>query len=581
MAAPFGKDFRPIITEVSPNDREMRKRAEGRLMGLRTNRYSWWVHWRELADYYLPRRYKWLITPNQMARGSPINQRMIDSSPMLAAYKCASGMMSGTANPTKRWFGLRLGTLDSTTTSPVSLWLAEVERILMLIFQESNFYTSIAVALLDLVIFGTCVMIIYEDFENVITCFNPCLGEFYLENDFRMRANTMMREFTLTVSQCVEQFGKENCSVAVQRLYHEGGPSWTRELVVAHAIEPNTGEYGIDRRFPWREIYWEWGGSASPQGGSSYNPGLLRKRGFFEQPFMAGRWDLVSNDAYGRSPGMDGLGDNKQLQQEQKRKGQAIDKMVNPPMIADIQLKNQPASMLPGGVTYVAGMSQAQKPAFAPVYQVNPQIKDLAADLMEVRDRISKTFYNDIFQVISQYQTRSNVTAVEIDARRAEGFLMLGPVFERLQHEVFTMAIERTFGIAMRSGLIPPSPPEIQGQGLNIKYRSMLEVAQDAAQASGIERVFAMVGNAASIDPAVIDNLDVDYGIDKMSALLNNDPKLIRSPQQLQQIRQNRQQQQEQQQRAAMAEQLAKGAKTMSETDIGGGRNALQQMAGL
>jgi hypothetical protein len=27
--------------------------------------------------------------------------------------------------------------------------------------------------------------------------------------------------------------------------------------------------------------------------------------------------------------------------------------MVNPPLLADVQLKNQPASSLPGGVTYV------------------------------------------------------------------------------------------------------------------------------------------------------------------------------------------------------------------------------------
>ena len=51
-------------------DVAFRKAAESRLIGLRVNRYSWWVHWRELADYILPRRYKWLITPNQMARES-------------------------------------------------------------------------------------------------------------------------------------------------------------------------------------------------------------------------------------------------------------------------------------------------------------------------------------------------------------------------------------------------------------------------------------------------------------------------------------------------------------------------------
>jgi hypothetical protein len=582
-AAVLRQDTPPsVMPEITDADREFRRTAEGRMIGLRVNRYGWWTHWHELADYYLPRRYKWLITPNQMTRGSPINQHILDSTPMLCAYKCAAGMLMGTANPTRQWFRLKIGTYDSTQTSPVSLWLAEVERILMLIFQESNYYTSAATALLDLVVFGTCVRIIYEDFDNVINCFNPCLGEFYLECDDDLRPSAMYREFTLTVSQVIRQFGKEHCSPSIQRLYAEGGASLTRELVVAHAIEHNEDhrDVGIPSRFPWREIYWEWGGSASPQGGSSYSPGLLRKRGFYEQPFMAGRWDLVSNDAYGRSPGMDGLGDNKQLQQEQKRKGQAIDKMVNPPLVGDIQLKNQPASLLPGGITYVTGMAATGKPAFAPVYTVNPQVKDLMEDMNEVRDRLKRVFYNDVFQVISQYETRSNVTAMEIDARRAEGFLALGPVFTRLQTEFFGKDLDRTFAIANRAGLIPPAPREVQGMAITVKYMSMLEVAQAAASGAGIERIFQMVGNMAGIDPAVLDTVDVDYGIEKMSSMLNNDPKLIRSPDQLANIRNRREQQQMQQERAAQAEQLAKSAKVASETDVGGGQNALQRITG-
>lgn len=575
-------NFRPVGQPVTDQDRRLRQQSEGRMIGLRVNRYSWWCHWRELADYLLPRRYKWLITPNQMARGSPINQHILDSTGTLAAYKCAAGMMSGTANPTRQWFRLKVGTFDSTQTSPTSLWLAECERILMLIFQESNYYTSVATALLDLVIFGTCSRIIYEDFESVITCVNPCLGEFYLDNDANNTVNVLQREFTYTVAQVVDEFTLENCSPSIQRLYAEGGTSLTRELVVAHSIEPNTDgrNFGIPSRFPWREVYWEWGGSASPQGGSSYAPGVLRKRGFYEQPFMAGRWDLVSNDAYGRGPGMDALPDTKQLQQEVKRKAQAIDKMVNPPMVADVQLKNQPASLLPGGVTYVAGMTANSRPGFAPVYQVDPKLREMMEDLNEVRTRIGKTFYNDVFAVISQYETRSNITAVEIDARRAEGFLALGPVFTRLQTEFFGKDITRVFAIASRAGLIPPAPQEIQGQGITVKYMSMLEIAQSAAASAGIERLFAILGNMAAIDPAALDNVDIDYGLDKMSSLLNNDPKLIRSPDELANIRQRREQQAEQAQRAAQAEQLAKAAQTASQTQIGGGRNALQQITG-
>jgi hypothetical protein len=46
---------------------------------LRTERYSWWQHWSQLATYIFPRRYRWLVTPNQMNRGSPINGAIIDS----------------------------------------------------------------------------------------------------------------------------------------------------------------------------------------------------------------------------------------------------------------------------------------------------------------------------------------------------------------------------------------------------------------------------------------------------------------------------------------------------------------------
>jgi Bacteriophage head to tail connecting protein len=569
-------------TPVSQEDLELRKRMEGRLIGLRVNRYSWWTHWRELADYLLPRRYKWLITPNQMARGSPINQHILDCTPTLAARDLASGIMFGVSDPARPWFRFKIGNIDSTQTSPVSLWLAEVERIMRLILSESNFYTALAIYYFDLVIFGTATMLIYEDYENVISCVNPCLGEYYLENNSALLVDTMMREFTLTISQVVDQFGLENVSPTVRQLYNEGGPQWTREIVVAHAIEPNTDPtFGIPSRFKFREAYWEWMGSASPQGGSPNSAGFLRKKGYHEQPFAATRWDIVSNDAYGRGPGMDALGDVKQLQLEQKRKAQAIDKMVNPPLVADIQLKNQPASLLPGGVTYIAGMTQNSRPGMAPVYTVMPQLKDMAVDIEMTQGRIKETFYNSLFKTISQYETRSNVSATEIDARRAESSVMLGPVLQRVNFEGLDPCLERVFAIANRAGLIPPAPPQVRGQFMKIQYNSMIQTAQAAAATSGIERLFSIAGNLAGVDPQAMDNIDIDFAIEKYSSLLNNDPKMIRSPQQLASIRQRRQKAEQAQamaQQADTAQKLATGAKTLSETGMGGGQNALQAL---
>jgi hypothetical protein len=564
-------------------DLELRRTMEGRLYGLRVNRYSWWTHWRELGDYYIPRRYKWLITPNQMSRGSPINQHILDFTPGLCGRDLAAGIMSGICSPTSQWFQLMIGRTSSAMTGPTAEWLSQIERILMLVFQESNFYNAIATLLFDLVIFGTGVMIIYPDFENVIACYNPCAGEYYLEASDKFHPDTMYREFTFTVSQTVQKFGLENCSPWIQQMWQQGSAQLTREIIVAHAIEPNSNprKYGIPSHFKWRECYWEWGGSASPQGGASYSPGFLSKKGYYEQPFMAPRWDLVANDAYGRSPAMDGLGDAKQLQLEVKRKAQAIDKLVNPPMIADLQMKNQPASLLPGGVTYIAGLMSQPRPGFAPVYQVAPPVQEISEDLQECRERLKQIFFIPLFKTISQYETRSNVTASEIDARRAEALVMLGPVLDRLQNELLAPALERTLAIGFRSGIFPPAPSEIQGHNINIKYISILSKAQQANAASGIERMFQLAGQVAGLDPAIVDNIDFDYGFDKMSSLLNNDPKLIRSPQQLAQIRQMRQQAQQQQQQMEQSSAMVEGAKNLAGIDVGGGKNALQQMTGL
>lgn len=559
-----------------PIGRRLRKQFDGRLSGLKVNRYSWWVHWRELADYVLPRRYKWLITPNQAARGSPINQHIIDSTGTLAARNCAAGMLTGTTNPTKQWFRLKINKIDSTQTGPISLWLAECERLLRAVFQASNFYQSMATFYFDLVVFGTATILIYDDYENVINCFNPCAGEYFIDNSGDMRADVFYREFVLTVQQVVDRFGIDNVSPSVARDYRQGNALLTREILIGHGIEPNDKRnLGFPEHFKYRELYWELG---------SQGDLFLQKTGYFENPLVPGRWDLVSNDPYGRSPAMDALGDIKQLQQETKRKAQAIDKTVNPPMVADIQLKNQPASLLPGGVTYVTGFATAGKPGFASVYDMKFPVGEITEDLNEVRERIKKIFFNDVFQVISQFETRSNVSATEIDQRKAEGLLMLGPVLQRVMTESLPQAIERSFAISARKGIFPPPPPELrQGMHIDIEFVSMLAAAQEAAAASGIERVFGITGNIAGVDPQIMDVVDYDYGVQKYSHLLGNDPKLIRSPEAIAQIREQRRQQQQAEQAAQQAEtasKMAAGAETLSNINVGGGKTALQNLQG-
>lgn len=578
---------RPKLTMVTPQNaaaiqreqkaqmEELRQYCEQSLQSLRTERYSWWLHWAEIAQYILPRRYIWLVTPNRQTRGSPINQHIIDSTGTIAARTCANGMMSGMVSPSAPWFRLTLPDMRVEEGTPIKTWLAEVESRMLRIFAEGNYYQSKAQQLMDLTVFGTAPMIIYSDFHNVINCYLPAAGEYFVANSNRFTVDRLYREFVMTARQVVQEFGLSAVSESVRASWKTPG-SLTREVVIAHAIEPNDQD-DIATPFigksPWREVYWERDG-----GGGN----ILRIKRFNDQPFSCPRWDLVGNDPYGRSPAMDALGDIKQLQIETKRKGQAIDKMVNPPMIADPSLKNQPASMLPGGITYVpmtAGVGMK------PVYEVKPEIAEMMADIKEVQARIQKVFFNDLFQMISNLDTVRSAT--EIIERRQEKLVQLGPVLERFQAESLQHDISRTYGIMQELRLLPPIPPEMQGQTIQVQYTSMLAEMQRATVTTAIERLFAFAGNLAGIDPHVMDNLDADEALDEYAESLRAPPKVIRDRKvviQMRAAKEKAMQQAQQQQQMAGALQTgmaaAQGAKTLSETDVGGGQNALQMMVG-
>lgn len=543
--------------------------GDARVQGMRSNRMSWWIHWSELATYILPRRYRWLIAANQWNRGSPINGAIIDSTGTLAARTLASGMHSGITSPTRPWFKLKID--EYKDNHDVSVWLAECERRMLAVFAAGNFYTAMATMYFDLVVFGTACVIIYEDFDNVATFYTPCLGEFFYDVNAKNEIGAVAREFVMTFSQLIDMFGEENVTEDVRNGVKRSGAAKNQERIVLHLIEPNKDDYGVvSKQFPWREVYWEQG---APTGK------ILRAQGFWDWPCMTPRWDVTGNDPYGRSDGMDALGDIKQLQHETRRKAQAIDKMVDPPMLADVTLKSQPGSTLPGGVTYVAGLSSGRD-GMRPVYQVQPQIAEMMQDIREIQNRIRITFHNDLFTGITDLQTVR--TATEIDARREEKLVLLGPVLERILGEGLGKAIDRVWGIMWRGRLFPPPPDVIRGQPQDIKvdYVSMLAQAQRSLITAPIEKLWAFAGTIAGVKPEVLLKLDPFDTIDEYAEAIGAPPKIVVDTKEAKATQDAMKQQAQAERSMVAAQQIVDAGKTLSDTDVGGGVNAVQLALG-
>lgn len=564
----------------------LRGHLEGRLIMLRQWRNSWWFqNWSTLAEYILPRRSIWLTqstggipTPNNMTRGRPLNSAIKDPTATFAARICAAGMMSGLASPSRQWFKISPTSKNIEIDQAGRIWLDEVERRAYTILAGSNFYNSFAQECEDLVIFGTAPCIIYEDEKDVFRCYNPAVGEYYLSSGATMRVDGLFRQFVMTVSQIVDFFGLENCPDDIRKLWSAKGSSLDMERIIAHSIEPNYDTEGCPRlpgNFTWREVYWVYGaGSKFP----------LSMRGFVEQPFSAARWATQSNDAYGRSPGMDVLPDNVQLQVMTVRLSEAIEKQVRPPLIADITLKNQPSSILPGQVTYVQNLASGS--GMRSIYEVNPDINGLAGLITQIQQRIKVGLFNDLFLMLEQ-SPNNKMTAYEVAQKVQEKLQVLGPVIENIITDSLRPKLKRIFGIMDRNGMLPEKPDSLKEIDLDVEFISMLSLAQKAAVTGGLERILALLGNMVAVYPNIRFMLDEDAYVREFNDLLANPEKILRGPEDVaklvQQANQAMQQQQQQEaiQRGVQTASVgADAASTLANTEIGGGQSALSMLLG-
>ena len=259
--------------------------------------------------------------------------------------------------------------------------------------------------------------------------------------------------------------------------------------------------------------------------------------------------------------------------------------MNRPPMNAHSDLRNSKFSLLPGAVNFMADPNKGLRPA----YDVNPQLGPLAEDIDRSKDGVWSAMYADLFMMISQLDRRQ-ITATEIDERREEKLIALGPVLERLHFEKLKPLVERLFNRVVESGTLGPPPEELEDQELEIDFVSMLAQAQKAVATGSMERFAGYVGNLAGAVPEVLDKFDTDQSVDEYADALGVPPGMVRSDDEVAELRAQRQKVQQAQMQAEQAVQVTKAAqqgaqaaKVMSEADgpRGGAPGDVLAKAGL
>jgi hypothetical protein len=419
---------------------------------------------------------------------------------------------------------------------PVKEWLHRVEEILRRIFNESNFDAPVPNVIADMLQFGTGAMTHLEDFEDVARFYSHTIGTYMVGTNSRHEVDTLVRTYDWQVKPIVERFGLDTVSRELKEAWDRG--DYDKWFTVINFIEPNQ-EFKprgmLAKDMPYRSVWYEPGRTEGDAGKAEQ---FLSVSGYHEFPGYVSRWSVTDEDVYGTDcPGMQALGDIKQLQTQERRKGQAIEKMVNPPLGGPASLKNVPITSVPGGMNIYDGGEGRQK--LEPLYMVNPPLQELRQDMAAVEQRINEAFFVDLFLAISNMEGVQPRNQLDLMQRNEERLLQLGPVLEHLQGELQEPVIERTFNQAERAGILPPPPPDLQGSPLKVKYISTLAMAQKAVATQGIERLSAFAGNLAAAGwTDALMKLDPGQMIDEYARAIGVPPSITMSDEEVEQRKQ-------------------------------------------
>ena len=125
------------------------------------------------------------------------------------------------------------------------------------------------------------------------------------------------------------------------------------------------------------------------------------------------------------------------------------------------------------------------------------------------RQVIKDAFYADAWAPITSAGTGDRRNEMEITQRVREAFRKIGTPIGRLEGELFTPLIIRSFMLLIRNNIIPRPPRDIQPK---IQYLGPLSLAQQSSEVAASKRWVGAIIEAEGASPAfagAMDNVNI------------------------------------------------------------------------
>lgn len=417
--------------------------------------------WRECIRYCYPQdrpsysSFGGDIRTNGKKRTTPVC-----SYPVIFAQRLASSIHSNAFPANDHWFDLAIVGPDGKVSERGRDWCRKARDIThQKIRQGTNFYQESHALVTGLVCLGTAGF--YTHYKNGTLHFRyiPIHKNFFISTNPDGEVNMVAILHQWTAKEAIEEYGERKVSEKIRNAFKTSqGTGQTYPFVQLIYPKKLYGENYSARK----------GGKPYGDVTVDYESGEVVKVGQHGGfPFAVPRFEVYSDDTYGRCPAMSAMPEIKSVNALRKMLLDAGVRAIKPPLFINGLLGN--VNLEAGGVTRSANFDKNSVWTY-PTPTEFPIGKELMADILE---SLKCAFYIDVFQAIEQGKY---MTATEITARRQSKVDNLSPIITRFQKEFSSKVILRSLELLIENGDIEPPPVDDDGESyLKVAYISSLD----------------------------------------------------------------------------------------------------------
>lgn len=457
-------------------------------------------------------------------QGYEYSLNIYDSTAIDAAFRLTANLFGYLMPVGTEWFKLVADTYDDKQNDSIQKWLSIATDVTHAEIWRSNYMREMFMAIRSMVVFGTGVISVERQGDDIVYR-SYHIGDVFFEENSKGIIDVVYRRMFFTARQAIQEFGED--SLPVEILDAAKNPTEIdNKFEFFNIVHPNNdfNSKKIDsKKFASKFIFKD-------------KDLVVKKEKFDSQPYLVMRFTKAPDEIMGRGPVIDNLPEIRMLSKMRQTFIEAAELAVRPPMMMeDDGVIGMPVTD-PGGTIYLRAGAQFPQP-----WQTGANLPLTNEVIEDQRSKVNRAMMLDAFQTLEGLRNISSATESQI--RKQEGQAIIAPITSAIQKDALDPLIVRTLNLIPPSKL-PQAPKDFE---FNVSYVGRLALAMDALQADAIEIWLAKWAPYA--EAGVFDNIDLDAAA-RFSAHANAVPaQLISSEEEVGAIRAK----QEQQQQAAVA----------------------------